>query len=61
MFIRKIDSYRVLKIINSISKINKNAIVYLEEVITRFLMELGIDLSIEVSLYKAYEDFYGKG
>ena len=56
----KIDSYRVLKIINSISKINKNAIVYLEEVITRFLMELGIDLSIEVSLYKAYEDFMAR-
>ena len=56
----KIDSYRVLKIINSVSKINENAIVYLEEVITRFLMELGIDLSIEASLYKAYEDFMAK-
>lgn len=56
----KIDSYRVLKIINSISKTNENAIVYLQEVITRFLMELGIDLSIEASLYKAYEDFMAR-
>lgn len=56
----KIDSYRVLKIINSILKTNENAIVYLQEVITRFLMELGIDLSIEASLYKAYEDFMAR-
>lgn len=56
----KIDSYRVLKIINSMSKTNENAIVYLQEVITRFLMELGIDLSIEASLYKAYEDFMAR-
>ncbi len=56
----KIDSYRVLKIINSISKTNENAIVYLQEVITRFLMELGIDLRIEASLYKAYEDFMAR-
>lgn len=56
----KIDPYRVLKIINSILKTNENAIVYLQEVITRFLMELGIDLSIEASLYKAYEDFMAR-
>lgn len=53
----KIDSYRILKIINSISKINENAIAYLEKVITKFFSELKVDLSIEVSLCKAYENF----
>ena len=56
----KIDSYMVLKIINSKSKTNKNAIVYLQEEITRFLMELGINLSKEEFLSKAYEDFLAR-
>ena len=53
----QIDSYRVLKIINSIYPTNENGIAYLQEAITKFLVGIGIELSIEASLYKAYEDF----
>lgn len=56
----KIDSYRVLKVINSISKTTEDAIVYLQEVIPKFFVKLGINLSIEASLYKAYEDFMAR-
>lgn len=53
----QIDSYRVLKVINSIFPTNENGIAYLQEAITKFLVGIGIELSIEASLYKAYEDF----
>ena len=53
----QIDSYRVLKVINSIYTTNENGIAYLQEAITKFLVGIGIELSIETSLYKAYEDF----
>ena len=53
----QIDSYRVLKAINSIYPTNENGIAYLQEAITMFLVGIGIELSIEASLYKAYEDF----
>lgn len=53
----QIDSYRVLKVINSIYPTNENGIAYLQEAITKFLVGIGIELSIEASLYKAYEDF----
>lgn len=53
----QIDSYRVLKVINSIYLTNENGIAYLQEAITKFLVGIGIELSIEASLYKAYEDF----
>lgn len=56
----KIDPYKVLKIINSISPIDKNGIVYLQGAITRFLIGIGIDLSIEAYLNKAYEDFMAR-
>ncbi len=56
----KIDSYKVLKVINSISLTDENGIVYLEKAITKFLMGIGIDLSIETYLNKAYEDFITK-
>ena len=36
---------------------NENGIAYLQEAITKFLVGIGIELSIEASLYKAYEDF----
>lgn len=41
----KIDPYRVLKVINSISLANENGIVYLQEAITKFLLGIGIDLN----------------
>lgn len=53
----QIDSYRVLKVINSIYLTNENGIAYLQEAISKFLVGIGIELSIEASLYKAYEDF----
>lgn len=53
----QIDSYRVLKVINSIYPTNENGIAYLQEAITKFLVGIGIELSIEASLYKAYENF----
>lgn len=53
----QIDSYRVLKVINSIYPTNENGIAYLQEAISKFLVGIGIVLSIEASLYKAYEDF----
>lgn len=53
----QIDSYRVLKVINSIYPTKENGIAYLQEAITKFLVGIGIELSIEASLYKAYEDF----
>ena len=53
----QIDSYRVLKVINSIYPTNENGMAYLQEAITKFLVGIGIELSIEASLYKAYEDF----
>ena len=56
----KIDPYKVLKIINSISPIDENGIVYLQEAITRFLIGIGIDLSIEAYLNKAYENFMAR-
>lgn len=56
----KIDSYKVLKVINSISPTGKNGIVYLQEAITKFLIEIGIDLNIEAYLKKAYEDFMAR-
>ncbi len=56
----KIDLYKVLKVINSISKTNENGIIYLQESIIKFLIEMGIDLSIESYLHKAYEDFMAR-
>lgn len=56
----KIDPYRVLKVINSISLANENGIVYLQEAITKFLLGIGIDLNIESYLNKAYEDFMAR-
>ncbi len=56
----KIDSYKVLKVINSISPTDENGIVYLQEAITKFLIRIGIDLSIEAYLNKAYEDFIAR-
>lgn len=53
----QIDSYRVLKVINSIYPTNENGIAYLQEAISKFLVGIGIELSIEASLYKAYENF----
>ena len=53
----KIDSYKVLKVINSISPTDENGIIYLQEAIIKFLTRIGIDLSIEAYLKKAYEDF----
>lgn len=53
----QIDSYRVLKVINSIYPTKENGIAYLQEAISKFLVGIGIELSIEASLYKAYEDF----
>ena len=53
----KIDPYKVLKVINSISPTNENGIVYLQEAITKFLTGLGINLTVEAYLNKAYEDF----
>lgn len=56
----RIDSYKVLKVINSVSKTDENGILYLQEAITKFLTGIGVDLYIEVYLYKAYEDFMSK-
>lgn len=56
----QIDSYRVLKVINSIYPTNENGIAYLQEAITKFLVGIGIELSMEASLYKAYEDFMAR-
>ena len=53
----KIDNYKVLKIINSISESDENGVVYLQKAINSFLIELGIDLNLESRLQKAYEDF----
>lgn len=53
----KIDNYKVLKIINSISESDENGVVYLQKTINSFLIELGIDLNLESRLQKAYEDF----
>lgn len=56
----KIDPYKVLKIINSIFPIDENGIVYLQEAIPKFLIGIGIDLSVEAYLNKAYEDFMAR-
>lgn len=56
----KIDPYKVLKVINSISPTDENGIVYLQEAIIKFLIGIGIDLSIEAYLNKAYEDFMAR-
>ncbi len=56
----KIDPYKVLKVINSISPTDENGIIYLQEAITKFLIGIGIDLSIEANLKKAYEDFMAR-
>lgn len=56
----KIDQYKVLKVINSISPTDENGIVYLQEAITKFLIGIGLDLSIEAYLNKAYEDFMAR-
>lgn len=56
----QIDSYRVLKVINSIYPTKENGIAYLQEAITKFLVGIGIELSMEASLYKAYEDFMAR-
>ena len=56
----KIDPYKVLKVINSISPTDENGIVYLQEAITKFLIGIGIDLTIEAYLNKAYEDFMAR-
>ena len=53
----QIDSYRVLKVINSIYPTNENGMAYLQEAITKVWVGIGIEGSIEASLYKAYEDF----
>lgn len=53
----EIDNYRVLKVLNSISEEDENGVVYLQKAIEYFLMEIGIDLSVEICLNKAYEDF----
>ena len=56
----KIDPYKVLKVINSISLTDENGIIYLQKAITKFLVGIGIDLSTETYLNKAYEDFMAR-
>lgn len=56
----KIDSYKILKIINSISEVDENGIVYLKKAINDFLIGIGVNLKIELSLQKAYKDFISK-
>lgn len=56
----KIDPYKVLKVINSISLTDQNGIIYLQKAITKFLIGIGIDLSTEAYLNKAYEDFMAR-
>ena len=56
----KIDTYKVLKVINSIPKSDENGIIYLQDAIIKFMIEIGIDLSIEAHLYKAYENFMAR-
>lgn len=56
----KIDPYKVLKVINSISPTDENGIIYLQEAIKNFLIGIGIDLSVEAYLKKAYEDFMAR-
>lgn len=56
----KIDSYKVLKVINSMSLTDENGIVYLQKAIIKFLIGIGIDLRIEDYLNKAYEDFIAR-
>lgn len=53
----KIDSYKVLKIINSICASDKDGVAYLQEAVNVFLSELYIDLKLELRLQKAYKDF----
>mgnify|MGYP003275754989 CR=1 FL=1 len=56
----KIDSYKVLKVVNSISLTDENGIVYLQKAIIKFLIGIGIDLRTEAYLNKAYEDFIAR-
>ena len=53
----KVDDYKVLKVINSQLETDENGIEYLKDAIENFLLEVGIDLSGETRLQKAYEDF----
>lgn len=56
----KLDNYRVLKVINSISETDENGVIYLEKAIKKILIGAGINLGIETRLHKAYEDFIVK-
>lgn len=56
----QIDSYKVLKVINNISQMDEDGIASLQKAITKFLMGIGVELSIEASLYKAYKDFVAR-
>lgn len=56
----KLDNYKVLKVINSITETDENGVIYLEKAIKKFLIGVGVDLSIETRLHKAYEDYIVK-
>lgn len=53
----KVDDHKVLKVMNSQLEADENGIEYLKNAIENFLIEVGIDLSEETRLQKAYEDF----
>lgn len=53
----KIDSYSILKIINSSKGTETNGVVYLKNTIDNFFERLGIDINKEPRLQKMYEEF----
>ena len=52
-----IDSYSILKIINSSNGTETNGVLYLKNAIDDFFERLGIDISKESCLQKMYEEF----
>lgn len=56
----KTDSFRILKIINSIQEDNPDGIIYLQQTIEKMFELLHVDLNSEIQLEKAYKDFINR-
>lgn len=56
----KVDTYMVLKVVNSLLCEEENGLDYLQRSIIKFFDVLGVNLSQEQFLLKSYEDFIAK-
>lgn len=55
-----VDTYKVLKAVNSSLQVEQNGVIFLQNAIQNILVKLGIALNSEMHLQKSYEDFMAR-